>query len=115
MKYPDEALVELAEGKVMIRFMVGKDGYLRNIEAIDTVGVHEALVKEAIRVVSRMPPWEPGINNGVSVDAYCALPINFKINNGWLQRKGIQNDAKKAIRKKARQKRINEEYGIYED
>ena len=95
-------------------FIVDKYGDLKSIEAIDTVGIHQSLVKEAIRVVSTMPQWKPGMLNGVAVDVYEVLPISFKVDRGWLNRMSIKSDAKKALRKKAKQKKINEEYGIYD-
>ena len=74
LQYPDEA--ESGEQvKVVIRFVVGKDGSL-NAYAVDKSGgrVFDA---EVIRVLQKMPKWIPGLQNGRPVAVYFNLPVTF--------------------------------------
>ena len=63
------------EGKVYVRFIVGPDGSISNVEIAK--GVDPLLDNEAIRVVKNMPKWNPGIQNGEKVSVVMILPVNF--------------------------------------
>ncbi len=77
LRYPEPAkLVELG-GRVMISFIVNEDG--RIIDATVSSGVHPLLDQEALRVVAKMPPWHPGMQNGKPVKVSYSQPITFKI------------------------------------
>ena len=43
--------------------------------------IDKSLEREAIRVVSSSPHWEPGLNNGVKVRVKFVIPIKFVLNN----------------------------------
>jgi len=75
--YPAEALENNIEGRVFVRFVVTSEGAVKRIEV--TRGLNPLLDAEAIRVVSSLPAWKPGRQNGVAVPVWFALPVTFKI------------------------------------
>jgi len=75
--YPPEALRNGIEGRILCSFIVAKDGSISNIEVLQSP--NDELSQEAVRVLSLMPKWNPGINNGEKVNVKCVLPIDFKI------------------------------------
>lgn len=77
MKYPVVAAENGIEGKVIVQFVVGKDGSISNVKVAR--GVDPSLDKEAVRVVSNMPNWTPGRQNGSSVNVRYTLPVTFKL------------------------------------
>ena len=101
LKYPKEAEKNGVEGKVMMEFMIEKDGTLSHIRPIETK-VHffnlkklsektgqseQELIKhygkmfqeEGVRVLSIMPKWKPGKMNGQPVRVKNFLPLHFGI------------------------------------
>ncbi|MCB0523401.1 MAG: TonB family protein [Lewinellaceae bacterium] len=82
VKYPESAKKENAEGVVVVAFVVQEDGSLSDIqEATGRKDLHADLVKEAIRVVSIMPKWKPGVVDGKTVKTKFTLPIKFTLDN----------------------------------
>lgn len=79
IKYPELALIGGIEGKVTLRFVVGKDGSIENVTVARGVPGCPECDKEAIRVVKGMPKWEPAMNKNKIVRSYFNLPITFKI------------------------------------
>jgi len=75
--YPAAAAEEGASGRVVVSFIVEKDGSISNVRIIK--GKHPALDAEAIRLVRRMPRWIPGRNNGHLVRVTYLIPINFHL------------------------------------
>ncbi|HEY9177319.1 MAG TPA: energy transducer TonB, partial [Flavipsychrobacter sp.] len=77
MVYPEDATQERISGKVVVKFIVRASG------SIDSVRIHRGIYpsmdKEAIRLVTAMPPWKPGIQNGKPVDVNYMLPVTFKL------------------------------------
>lgn len=78
LEYPEEALKKNIQGAVRVAFVVDEAGLLHDIEVVEPV--YPAMDAEAIRVVSMMPTWEPGLQNGELVPVYYTLPIRFTIN-----------------------------------
>jgi periplasmic protein TonB len=76
-KYPPEALENLIQGKVFIKFAVWSDGSVRRLEV--TRRVHPSLDEEALRVVSSLPRWKPGRQNGKPVPVWFSVPVTFEI------------------------------------
>lgn len=74
--YPSAASEEGVQGRVVVEFVVGKDGSISNVKVVRPR--HPALDKEALRVVKAMPKWLPGRNNGQPVKVTYTLPVNFK-------------------------------------
>jgi TonB family protein len=75
IQYPDEALKKREQGIVYVKFVVGADGVVKNVGV--RKGVSTALDNEAERVVSGMPKWIPGEQNGEKVAVNFTVPIRF--------------------------------------
>ncbi len=75
--YPSAAAEEGVSGRVVVEFVVGKDGSITNVRVVRPR--HPALDKEAVRVVKAMPNWIPGRNNGQPVKVTYTLPVTFKL------------------------------------
>ncbi len=80
IQYPQLCVDSGIQGKVYVRFVVSADGTVKNAEVIK--GVCSLLNDEATRVVSKLPPFIPGKNNGKNVDVYYAVPITFVLPGG---------------------------------
>lgn len=78
IKYPAVAKANGIYGRVICQFIIEKDGYVSNVEVIRSCG-DSSLDKEALRVVSSMPPWKPGRQRGQIVRVKYSLPVNFKL------------------------------------
>ena len=79
IRYPDIAQQNGVQGRVVVKFVVEKDGSVSNPTIVK--GVDKDLDAEALRVVKRMPKWQPGKNNGQPVRSYFTLPVQFKLAN----------------------------------
>lgn len=79
IRYPVIAQENAIQGRVIIQFVVSKDGSIRDIKIVR--GVDPSLDKEAARLVSEMPKWIPGRQGGNSVHVRFTLPIVFKLQN----------------------------------
>lgn len=77
INYPPAAAEEGVQGKVIVEFVVSKSGKVENVRVLR--GRHQALDKEALRVVKAMPNWNPGRNNGQPVKVTYTLPVSFKL------------------------------------
>lgn len=77
LKYPEEAAEQGIQGKVIVNFVVEKDGSLSNIEV--KRGIDPLCDKEAVRVVKAMPKWSPGKLNDKPVRVNFTLPFIFKL------------------------------------
>ena len=76
MQYPKNAVDGNIEGRVIVSFIVEKDGSISNVEVKESV--HELLDKEALRVINAMPKWKPGLQDGQPARARFFVPISFK-------------------------------------
>lgn len=79
MRYPEAAQQNDIQGRVIVNFVVEKDGSIANVKIAK--GVDKDLDREALRVVKKMPKWQPGKNNGVAVRSYFNLPVTFRLQN----------------------------------
>jgi protein TonB len=77
IKYPEEAISNNIEGRVTLRFVVSTDGSVRRIEIMK--GVDPLLNQEAVRVISLLPRWKPGKNNGTPAAVWFSVPVNFTL------------------------------------
>lgn len=77
IKYPVIAAENGIEGRVIVQFVVSKSGSISNVAVVR--GVDPSLDKEAVRVVSNMPNWTPGKQNGTTVNVRYTLPVTFKL------------------------------------
>lgn len=77
IKYPRREKDAGIQGVVHLKFVVGKNGEIRDIEVLR--GVNEAINNEAIRVLKAMPNWKPGKQRGKKVRVSYMLPIRFQL------------------------------------
>ena len=78
IKYPQICKDNNIQGRVLISFVVNKDGAIVDPEVIKSV--HPSLDKEAPRVISGMPNWKPGAQRGKPVRVKYTVPVNFRLN-----------------------------------
>lgn len=76
-KYPTDAVNNGIEGRVLVQFIVEKDGSITN--PIVVRGLYPSLDAEAIRIISSMPKWTPGKINGQSCRVKYTMPISFRL------------------------------------
>ncbi|MBI5009839.1 MAG: TonB family protein [Bacteroidia bacterium] len=76
-KYPEEAKAAKAEGRVIVRFIVTKEGNADGVSILK--GVHPILDEEAVRVVSSLKGFEPGKQGGIPVNVWYMVPITFAL------------------------------------
>lgn len=77
LKYPESAVRNGIQGKVMVDFIIGKDGKVTDVRVVR--GVDPELDEEAARVVSASPKWKPGRVNGVKVRTSMTIPVEFRL------------------------------------
>ena len=77
IKYPVIAAENGIEGRVIVQFVVSKTGSISGVTVVR--GVDPSLDKEAVRVVSSMPNWTPGKQNGTTVNVRYTLPVTFRL------------------------------------
>jgi len=75
--YPEISRNVNIQGTTYVRFVVTKTGEVANIEIVRSVD--ENLDKEAIRVISMLPDFKPGKQNGKPVNVYYTIPININL------------------------------------
>lgn len=76
IRYPTLAQENGIQGKVVVEFIIGKDGGVYDITV--SRSVENSLDKEALRVVGLMPKWIPGKKNGKNVKVKYFLPVMFR-------------------------------------
>lgn len=76
LKYPVWAQEKGIQGRVVVKFIVEKDGSISNVEVDRSV---PGLDNEAMRVVKAMPKWIPGQINGKAVKVECSHPFVFRL------------------------------------
>lgn len=77
IKYPTIAQKNKEQGRVMIQMIIGKDGSMSDIRVLK--GVSPTLDAEAIRVMSNMPNWEPGMDKGKAISVKYTVPVVFRL------------------------------------
>ena len=77
IKYPPVAEENGIQGRVVCTFVVERDGSVTDVRVAKSVD--PSLDKEAVRVVSAMPKWIPGKQNGQSVRVKYTLPVTFRL------------------------------------
>ena len=78
IKYPVEAQKKELQGRVVVSFVVEKDGSLSDVQVAKSVDPQ--LDEEALRVVKSMPNWTPGMHNGKAVRVKYYVPISYRLN-----------------------------------
>ena len=77
VKYPVVAQENGVQGRVVVSFIVEKDGSITDVRVVRSVD--PSLDREAQRVVSSMPRWTPGKQNGSAVRVKYNVPVMFKL------------------------------------
>lgn len=77
IKYPVVAAENGIQGRVVVQFVVERDGSVSQVRVVR--GVDPSLDKEAQRVISSMPKWIPGKQNGQSVRSRFTVPVTFRL------------------------------------
>ena len=77
VQYPKEAMEKEISGRVLVGFIVEKDGSISETEVVKGIG--GGCDEEAVRVVKAMPKWKPGKQKGKPVRVHFMLPLTFKL------------------------------------
>lgn len=77
VKYPVIAQENNIQGRVIVQFVVERDGSVTDVQVVRSVD--PSLDKEAKRVISSMPKWSPGKQRGKAVRVKYTVPVNFKL------------------------------------
>lgn len=75
--YPQQMLNLRIEGRVLAAFVIGKDGYIEDIEILESP--NEQFSNEVIKMLKRSKKWTPGFNAGKPVRVRCTMPVDFRI------------------------------------
>lgn len=78
IRYPAEAQENCVQGRVVVSFVVGKDGHISDVTVVRSVD--PSLDKEAVRVIRNMPRWTPGKQGGEPVKVRYNVPVSFRLN-----------------------------------
>jgi len=76
-RYPEIAKEMGIQGRVIVQFVIGKDGKIKDAKVLR--GVDKNLDKEALRIVSKIPSMTPAKQRGKAVQVSFMLPITFKL------------------------------------
>ncbi|MBE6238986.1 MAG: TonB family protein [Bacteroidales bacterium] len=85
LKYPESSLQRGEQGKVMVEFIIEKDGKVSNVRVAK--GVSDALDAEAVKVIAASPKWKPGKVKGNKVRTLITIPVEFR-----LEKKGTKGN-----------------------
>ena len=77
LKYPESAVMNGIQGRVMVEFIIEKDGKVSDVRVVK--GVSDELDAEAVKVISASPKWKPGRVNGNKVRTSIAVPVEFRL------------------------------------
>ena len=77
INYPPMAAENNIQGKVIVQFVVGKDGKVGEVKVVRSVD--KDLDREAVRVCKMLPKFTPGRQNGQPVSVWYTLPVQFKL------------------------------------
>lgn len=96
LEYPETARKINVEAIALVSFVVDKNGDIRNAKSLKNIG--HGIDKEALRVVNKMPKWNPAVQNGKPVEMEYTLEVNFKMEKSEQDRRqGFLNFNTKGI------------------
>jgi protein TonB len=75
--YPEAAIENHIQGRVVLKFVVMPDGSVNRIEVLR--GIDSLLDNEALKVIKTLPGFKPGKQNGVPVPVWFTIPVTFKL------------------------------------
>lgn len=76
-EYPYNAHANGIEGRVLCSFVINEDGSVSDIRIVR--GVETSLNEESVRIIKKMPKWEPGREQGKPVKVRYVIPIVFRL------------------------------------
>ena len=85
IRYPKEAMESETQGRVIVSFVVCKDGSICDAKVVKSVS--PALDAEGLRVISSMPNWTPGTQKGQPVNVKYTVPISFRLDGNKVEKK----------------------------
>lgn len=77
IKYPDSAIRNGIEGRVIAEFIVGSDGKVRDVEIVR--GLDDEIDAQVVKVIMASPKWKPAILRGKEVSVRVSVPVEFKL------------------------------------
>ena len=77
LRYPSVAQSQRIQGKVVISFIINKDGSIASPTIVQSAD--PLLDREAMRVIRMMPRWKPGLQDGKPCRTMFAIPVNFQL------------------------------------
>lgn len=75
LEYPEQAKQDSLQGRVMVMFVVNKDGHISHTKVVR--GISPLLDSAAVRCVRNMPAWEPATHNGNPTPVMYQVPVIF--------------------------------------
>lgn len=92
VRYPVEAHKAGIQGRVVVSFVVNKDGTVKDAKIVRSVD--KSIDAEALRVISAMPKWQPGYQDGKAVSVRYTVPVTFRLTgeSGKVQSTEAGND-----------------------
>ncbi|MEO7212259.1 energy transducer TonB [Mucilaginibacter sp.] len=79
LKYPEKAREDNVQGRVIVSFVVERDGTLTGIKVIKSLSAETDA--EALRLMAMSPAWNPGIQGGRPVRVQYSIPVSFNLSN----------------------------------
>ena len=113
IKYPVEAQKKELQGRVVVSFVVEKDGSLSDVKVAKSVDPQ--LDEEALRVVKSMPNWTPGMHNGKTVRVKYYVPITYRLNGPATKTDGQTAPAPRPADSPTAQPSASSDEKLYED
>ena len=89
IKYPVVSQENGSQGKVIVQFVIEKDGTVTTPEIVRSIDPY--LDKEALRVICLMPRWKPGMQRGQAVRVKYTVPVTFKLTGGEVKKDSTLN------------------------
>lgn len=79
LRYPQKAQENNIQGRVLVEFVIERDGSLTNIKPLQSPD--QVLTDEAVRILKKSPKWTPGMQRNLPVRVKYTLPIEFNLGN----------------------------------
>ncbi len=88
MKYPQEAVKNGIQGRVLVEFIIDENGKIRDVKVLK--GADPLLDEEAVRIISGSPQWKPGKLRGQKVKSEMSLYVEFRLEKKGTRSFGIK-------------------------